>query len=513
MNRLFVVIILLFISYSEAKSIDDFLNRNLTFDINGETKSFQRETNQPITAISSESWCTVRIKDDNTLIQITVPPYDDIVKRTATVSVFTDGSSGIIRVTQLGRETPPLDNWEGKSEANARIEQHRKENIRIVVKQNGAPVVGATVDMKMQKHEFLFGAYIAKWDRGEPYRKLFADIFNFATGYFQWREMEPTMGAKEYYNYHTRIADWCREKNILLKGHLISSGTEPTWLSSLSNEDALSRVLYFCSELSGHFKGQVDAWEVINEWINYNAKDPKLTTLFNTFGKADMAKACFAEARKANPNALLMPSDNTYDTQYPDFVKQLKDENGQVIYDAVGIQWHTHNHRELLDNNTLWTVIERLANLEKPVHITELTVVSTLATSGWNDNNPVSTTPEGELQQTKDVERLYTLFFSHPSIEAVSWWDFTDLNSWMGAPGGLLRDDMTPKPAYDVLKKLIKETWTTNEVLETDASGATNIRAFRGIYKFTVILPNGCRQVFTSVVRKGENELELNLIL
>jgi hypothetical protein len=153
-------------------------------------------------------------------------------------------------------------------------------------------------------------------------------------------------------------------------------------------------------------------------------------------------------------------------------------------------------------------MVERLAVFNKPVHVTELTIVSSLETSGW----PAPTTPEGEQQQKNDVERIYTLLFSHPSVEAITWWDLSDYNAWKGAPSGLLRKDMTPKPAYDTLKKLIKEKWATNEVLITNASGYTNIRAFRGEYKFIVTLPNGSQQVFTEVVKKGENELELNLI-
>ena len=52
--------------------------------------------------------------------------------------------------------------------------------------------------------------------------------------------------------------------------------------------------------------------------------------------------------------------------------------------------------------------------------------------------------------------------------------------------GGILRPDFSEKPAYTVLKKLIKEEWTTHESLVTDGSGTAAFRGFYGDYDVTV---------------------------
>jgi endo-1,4-beta-xylanase len=54
------------------------------------------------------------------------------------------------------------------------------------------------------------------------------------------------------------------------------------------------------------------------------------------------------------------------------------------------------------------------------------------------------------------------------------------------APAGLLRKDMTPKPAYDELKKLIKGQWWTSTQLQSGAEGAAAFRGFLGDYRLTV---------------------------
>ena len=85
---------------------------------------------------------------------------------------------------------------------------------------------------------------------------------------------------------------------------------------------------------------------------------------------------------------------------------------------------------------------------------------------GWN------TTADGEKRQAREVVELYRVLFSHPAVEAITWWDFSDLHAWQGAPAGLVRKDMSPKPAYEELMKLVKGTWWTGErKLTTDAAG------------------------------------------
>ena len=52
--------------------------------------------------------------------------------------------------------------------------------------------------------------------------------------------------------------------------------------------------------------------------------------------------------------------------------------------------------------------------------------------------------------------------------------------------GGLLRFDMSEKPGFKMLKKLIREEWMTNTQIVTDEEGYATLRGFHGEYELTV---------------------------
>ena len=94
-----------------------------------------------------------------------------------------------------------------------------------------------------------------------------------------------------------------------------------------------------------------------------------------------------------------------------------------------------------------------------------------------------TSTPEGEKRQAKQVAEFYSILFSHPAVEAITWWDFTDQNAWQRAPAGLIREDMSPKPAYEELERLIKGKWWTKTETTTDAKNTAKFRGFLGEYE------------------------------
>lgn len=85
------------------------------------------------------------------------------------------------------------------------------------------------------------------------------------------------------------------------------------------------------------------------------------------------------------------------------------------------------------------------------------------------------------------------MLFSHPAVEAITWWDFTDQGAWQNAPAGFLRKDMTPKPMYHELKELIKGKWWTQTSKKVSSGGTVEFRGFLGEYE--VMIKDGDREL------------------
>ena len=79
---------------------------------------------------------------------------------------------------------------------------------------------------------------------------------------------------------------------------------------------------------------------------------------------------------------------------------------------------------------------------------------------------------------------MYRILFSHPLVEAITTWDFTD-GAWLKAPSGFIREDGTTKPSYDMLKDLVKKEWWTDTSVTTDENGFATATGFKGDYRLS----------------------------
>jgi hypothetical protein len=104
--------------------------------------------------------------------------------------------------------------------------------------------------------------------------------------------------------------------------------------------------------------------------------------------------------------------------------------------------------------------------------------------------------------QAEIIERLYSVWFSHSNVEQIIYWNIVDGYAYVSDPdpekikasqgdmtlgenyyyGGLLRFDLSPKPAYFRLKELLQKKWHTEAELVTDENGTAEFRGFFGDY-------------------------------
>jgi hypothetical protein len=70
-------------------------------------------------------------------------------------------------------------------------------------------------------------------------------------------------------------------------------------------------------------------------------------------------------------------------------------------------------------------------------------------------------------------------------MRGITWWNLGDGTAFEEenkAMGGLLDEEMNPKPAYKALNRLINHEWKTNEKLKSDSTGKIRFRGFYGKY-------------------------------
>jgi GH35 family endo-1,4-beta-xylanase len=373
-----------------------------------------------------------------------------------------------------------------------RIEQYRTALVTLTLTDAaGKPLANQPVTVRQTRHKFLFGCNAFNIGRfGDPaldkgYGERFAALLNYATLPFYWGGYEPAEGKPNAKGLRD-MAEWCAQRGIRTKGHPLTWHTvEPKWLwGKPTGEVEKLQLARITREVKG-FAGLIDVWDVVNESIvmpTYD-KDNPISKLCAERGRTALIAETFAAARAANPKATLVLNDYMTGDDFADAIRACLWE--KVAIDVIGIQ--SHMHKGYWGATKTWEVLERFAKLGKPLHFTELTILSgPLKTDDdWHGDHPGwDTTKEGEATQAQQAAEFYTILFSHPSVEAITWWDFSDLHAWQGAPSGLVRKDMTAKPAYDALMKLIKHDWWTGELkLTTDAKGQVTFRGFLGDYE------------------------------
>lgn len=400
--------------------------------------------------------------------------------------------------------------------AAERIERYRKGDATVlVVNAAGTPVTDAVVHMDMLRHDFLFGANLFMLNRAgslnQAYGEAFARLFNYATLPFYWPDYERVQG-RDMQETLTNMALWASDHGITTKGHpLIWPGIgAPAWAAQFSPK-RLDEVQH--ERVTGiieHFRGLIDCWDVVNEPTHVdNFKEP-LGSWMQAHTPAGATALALQWARASNQEATLLVNDWRNDDEYHTILEDVLASGAR--FDAIGLQSHMHVGTWSLER--VWDTCERFKDFNVPLHFTEVTVLSgDLKTDDdWDSYHPGwDTTPEGEALQVEYVAALYTILFSHPSVQAITWWDLSDLGAWQGAPAGLLRKDMSPKPAYQRLTQLIHQGWWTNTDSKTNAQGEAMMRGFYGQYLLTIKSGTQSVQKLIHLKTDHENIFEVQL--
>lgn len=402
-----------------------------------------------------------------------------------------------------------------RQEVDARIaegiERNRKGFCQIrFTDKDGNPVAGKKVKLTQKNHDFKYGANIFLLDEFESeadnaeYRRFFKEYFNLATVPFYWDTLEPDEGKPRYAVDSPKIyrrpapdlcLNYCEENGISAKLHcLVYEHFLPEWLKKMSADEVKAKYEERFGQISERYAGRMMEFEVINELLSFWNESA-------ISHDKDILEWSFKLARKYFPDETLVINDGNpfqrlsrEDYRHPLYMMVENALLKGVTIDKIGMQNHQFTgaaaktdeaydeaikwHAGMCDPMPYFKGLDVMSELGLPLELTEVTV-STLGD-----------TEEDEQLQADVLKLWYSIWFSHPAVDTVVYWNTVDgytYDSGKGwnenhCRGGLFHHDLTPKKSALMLKKLFGEIWHTDLELMTDENGCVSFRGFYGDY-------------------------------
>ena len=404
-------------------------------------------------------------------------------------------------------------------EANNRINQHRKGELTVVVRdRDGKSLPAATVFVQQTNHAFKFGSAVTAQllagngqtaaDR-ETYRSRVSSHFTttvlendlkwpFWESWASWNR-QATMDALA----------WLRNNDLPVRGHNLiwpAYGNMPNDTRNLGPDALRQRIDNHFTEIlkPENAGGKCYQWDVINEpYTNFEVQgriggSSGVNQTNGLLGNLEMAR-WFQNARRLDPAAKLFVND--YDILAAGGDERLHQNylfalsrwllDNDAPLDGIGMQGHFNR---VTPPARMQEIIERFSQLPVTLAITEFDVNLT--------------DEELQAEYTRDV---MTMVFSHPKFTDFLMWGFWERAHWLPA-GAMYRADWSSKPNALVYNDLVFREWWTNETGVADAAGKFTARGFKGAYNVTAVYQRVSQTVTATIDSNGEVTVMLDTL-
>lgn len=412
---------------------------------------------------------------------------------------------------------------------------------------SGNPVTGVHIEAVQKTHAFKYGANIFMLDemesreKNEAYKELFKDAFNLATIPFYWCDLEPEQGKPRFTKDSPRLyrrpapdlcLEFCRSSGIEPKLHCLNYDQwTPRWVPQDKSE--VKRLLdKRFGEIAGRYAGVIPSYEVTNETFCPRLDTPqRKSTPF--FDDPEIIEWSFDCARRHFPGNKLIINEATdfvWGREIWDGVRETpNNRNGYYMQieralrkgapiDSIGMQYHMFKRAEeeekhivpFYDPRRLYDTMDLFSDFGLPLQMTELTIPA------FSDSD------EDEELQAEIIRNLYSIWFSHPNMEAIIYWNLVDGYAAFAPQGdmtagenyfrgALAHFDLTPKPAYFVIRDLFSKVWRTNESISSKADNSASFRGFYGDYELTVTAKGNTIKQNITLAKNKNNEFAFTI--
>ncbi|QHI69085.1 endo-1,4-beta-xylanase [Tichowtungia aerotolerans] len=435
-------------------------------------------------------------------------------------------------IAQLSEIVYPTNTPVWRSDAYARIDAHRKADLDIrVFDQNGDPVEGAQVSVKLKSNQFKFGGTFSIKDFSgvtnpdmtmsvATYKQRLLTMFN-AVGLNNG--FKPRLDG--LHEYLPDFKNWAASNDLPVRGHLLiwpgvdevnnhltdavladvraveaalTNGSSQATIDAL--RDALRTTARTEMEEWAALHDVVE-WDVINEPLsNHRVQDAldDYDVMADWFKTAESNKISADCGLRINEFQIISAmSEARTPGYYTDRRDRYMTEINRLLSNSApitGIGFQSRIKHEHRDPQLIYDRLEEWATAYPALTMagTEFEVQSSDSTNDWKW---YIYTDEERAQIT---EEMMTQYFSHPQVDALTAWDTigngdTELVDYTGTPA---RNGL-------VWYYLHRIRFNTDVTLASGLNGRTGLRAFKGDYDLTVTY-NG--QEFVSALTVTNDE-------
>ncbi|SNY66183.1 endo-1,4-beta-xylanase [Paractinoplanes atraurantiacus] len=293
-----------------------------------------------------------------------------------------------------------------------------------------------------------------------PYRKVLAREFNSVSpeNQMKWEFIHP---ERNRYNFGPAdaIVRFARANGQVVRGHtLLWHSQNPAWLNegTFTKAELRSILKSHIFTVVGHYRGQIQQWDVANEIFNENGEYRQENIFIAELGPGIVADA-FRWAHQADPKAQLFLND--YGVEWPGVkVDAYESLAKQLLAQRVplhGFASQAHLSMRYGAPDQLAGVLQRFDDLGLHTAITELDVRMDLPASGVPTAEQLTT-------QASYYKTVLDACLAVDGCNSFTIWGFTDKYSWVpvffpseGA-ATIMWDDFAKKPAYYTLRDTLR---------------------------------------------------------
>jgi endo-1,4-beta-xylanase len=280
----------------------------------------------------------------------------------------------------------------------------------------------------------LVGAAYREVSDDPAYLPTLSSDFNSVTheGAMKWAATQPESGVFNF-NRADQMVEFAVANGMTVRGHTLiweqaSIDATPEYVTAITDPDELRTLMRdHIRTVVGHFRGRVDAWDVVNEPLETVGSEVYQNHFYQVLGPGYIAEA-FELAHEADPDATLFLNEvlvSNAGAKFDALLALTADllEQGVPVH-GVGLQGHFlisgPRHDELRTN------LERLAALGVVVELTEVDIVL----RGMGDE---ATRLE---RQRQDFFDMASACLAVEACKRITFWGFTDRYTWIDGTFG-----------------------------------------------------------------------------